>query len=257
MRGISFLFLVSLMICSFCSNTLGQQLAPDWWDREITLGRLRLPDDRNCRGDYIINALISSGIPLHVEHRAIVKGEDIVLGINPAFSETDKVWIEARRDKQWNPIASSIQVLSASEVVTYYLREAGDYKICFINGGVVILPGDRESLAEKIHCDSFEMNGITLRDVSERYMSTFQPYHNLGFVFARTGPATGYPDQIEFDLSFPGGSLKGLLCMISDQMNMVDDSHIYCWEIGGLEDQRGIGFKKISRERFERLFVSK
>ncbi len=247
-------FLIAALVPSVMSTfAFAQTAEPTWWGRRVLVERLQLPEDPYCRGSSLIGRLKRSGLPINSELYPVVKGKDITLGINPTFSKTKKVWIEVPRETPWQPLPSSPRTCSVSQVIRHFSREAGEYRLVFVESLPVLLPQKGQPLSEQILCASLSAEGTTLYDIADRYGVACRS-HGVGFRFSRPGSAE-YGRTLRFDIIFGGGPLKNLLTKVVSELNSVDPAHFYFWNIGGLEGQEGIEFGRIPVARLESLLV--
>ncbi|HQL64218.1 MAG TPA: hypothetical protein PLQ35_18245 [bacterium] len=226
---------------------------PEWAQKEFQIQALDLPTDRYCGGHYLITALLKSGFPVNSERHPIVKGKDIVLGINSAFSDTEKVWIDVPRKTPWQKLESDNGKAKAADIIRHYAEQAGEYRVTYVGSLVVLLPKDTAALCESINLPPLDKSQCTLFDLRNTYWKDLEPYH-VGFHFAMPGSAD-YGKNISFDMSFAGGSLKQLLCQAVLGLDSADPLYYHFWTIGGLEGQMGIRFGRVSRKTLEMIMV--
>ncbi len=247
-------FSFACLISLFCIKIYCEEQSVSneiWLQQNVLIDKIHLSDNQCCRGDYLIKSLISSGLPINVELIPIVKGKDIVLGIDPEISKTDKVWIEVPRSVPWVKMKTDSNFVKASTLIEYYAKQAGDYELDTIKNLPVLFP-QNESITRDIKFPAISLEDTSLSDLLIKITATLKK-NNLSWSLLRVGGTHDYKKEVKFDLEFPGGSLAEFLSEIVHQLDVVDDEHLHCWSVGGTSDQMGVGFSRIPRYMLDDL----
>ncbi|MFH1740507.1 MAG: hypothetical protein ABIH23_15980 [bacterium] len=228
-----------------------EDAAPAWWNELCNINKLQLPEREYCPGHYLITSLSFSGIPINVELYAVIKGKDIILTTSD-FSEQNKVWKEVPPKMPWRKLPADRPTRTLADIVAYFCNEAGGYRIIFRNSLPVLLPEKQTALCERVHCRPYSGKGVSFFDIIAFYRDSFPAYSgplSAGLHSSDTTPA----EDVQFDITFPGGNLMELLCEMIACMNSADPQYSFCWEIGGTDDNRAIAFKSIPLEKSQAL----
>lgn len=268
-QNIKISFLLFLILYPFNSRAQeedSKHIIQKLWRKNIVLDKIKLPEDKYCAGHYIISSLQNSGIPICAEYCQIIKGKDVELGIKSELSATDKIWKSVPRSTPWELLTTTSNIASVTEVLKHYARQAGDYELRFINDVPMLLPSKGEVITEKVKVQNFMLTNTCIRDVYqhlgnvliENYIGWIIPIFGLRSANASRSESINdiidnFQTNVRFDLKFSGGTLAEVLCEMTRLLGDSDKEHLFFWTLGGLSNQRCLGFGCVEKARYNNL----
>ena len=225
----------------FVQTTSAQNNPPDWWNKEIVLERIKIPEDRYCDDISLVGCLVKSGLPVNYLTPPIWKKD--------GFNDKEGTFRLPPRKEPWVPMTG--KTAKAGDVVEYYAKQAG-YKVTFFKSCVIIEKAEARAIYEKVLCHPYSARQTTLPDIGRTYRDEF---HKQDISFDISSSPLTMSWSHAFSIAYEGGTLIDFLCEIARRMN-ADPSHeaMYCWETAGMENVRIIFFNSFPREWFDNLF---
>ncbi|HQL64203.1 MAG TPA: hypothetical protein PLQ35_18165 [bacterium] len=239
----SMMFLTVLTtVMSSLAQVVPSEQPPDWWEKEIVLQRLKMPEDKYCGDISLVIGLVQSGLPVNYLTPPVWKKD--------GFDDPVHGFQLPPRKEPWIPMSG--ETAKAGDVVEYYAKQAG-YEVTFYKSCVILEKKEARDIYEKVLCHPYSARQTTLPDIGRTYRDVFHEQH-ISFNISNSPLAASWSHI--FSISYEGGTLIDFLCEIARRMN-ADPSHeaIYCWETAGMENVRIIFFNCFPRDMFDGLFV--
>jgi len=101
-------------VCLLTQVGPADQQPPDWWEKEIVLQRLKMPEDKYCGDISLVIGLVQSGLPVNYLTPPVWKKD--------GFDDPVHGFQLPPRKEPWIPMSG--ETAKAGDVVEYYAKQA-------------------------------------------------------------------------------------------------------------------------------------